>query len=153
MYKEDIALKLKPLLSSHLEKSGYVLEDLRFYRARGELIFEILVDRVEGGISLDECGRFNRELRDMIEQSGILLEPYMLDVSSPGLDRPLVTAHDFKRAMGREVRIFLREAVEDKIEYMGHIESVSENKIVIKTKEKTVEIPLDKVNKAKQVIL
>ena len=152
MYKEETLLQLKPILAAHLEKGGYELVDLRFYRTRGELVFEILIDRAEGGIRLDECARFNRECGDLIDQSGLLSEAYALEVSSPGLDRPLVTRQDFRRAQNTEVRIFLREAVEGRIEYLGFIEHVQGNIIGIKTKDKTIEIPLDKVNKAKRVI-
>lgn len=152
MNKEEALLQLKPLIALHLEKSGYVLVDMRLYRRQGELVFEILADRAEGGINLDECARLNRELGDVIEQSGAVLEAYTLDVSSPGLDRPLVTSQDFKRALRSDVRIFLREAVEGRIEYTGTIEFVKENNIGLKIKEKTIGIPLDKVNKAKRVI-
>ena len=152
MYREEIVLKIKPLFSDYLEKGGFVLVDLRFFKARGELIFEVLIDRSEGGITLDECTRLNRELGNVLDASGYIQESYALDVSSPGLDRPLVTLSDFRRVLGKEVRIFLKEPVEEKIEYQGIIESVGEDKMAVKTETKTIEIPCEKVNRAKQVI-
>lgn len=153
IYREEVLLQLKPLLIAYLEKGGYELVDLRFYRRQNELTFELLVDRAEGGINLDEVGRINRESGEIIEQSGLILEAYTLDVSSPGLDRPLATRRDFRRAQNSEVRIFLREAVEGKIEYIGVVEFVKDDCIGLNIKEKTIEIPLDKVNKAKRVII
>ena len=127
--------------------------DIRFYKAQGELMLEVLADRDEGGITLDECARLNRELGDVLEGAGYIQESYTLDVSSPGLDRPLATMSDFKRVLGKKVRVFLKEPVEEEIERVGSIESAAEDKIVINTGAKTVEIPYEKINKAKQVII
>jgi ribosome maturation factor RimP len=64
-----------------------------------------------------------------------------------------VTAADFRRVLQKKIRIFLKEMVEGKVEYMGILESVSDDKIWVKLATITIEIPLNKVNKAKQVIL
>ncbi len=151
---QDILLKIKPLAEKELDRSGYCLVDMRFYKdSLYRLVLEVLADRKVGGITLDECARLNKELGAILEQSAIISMPFVLDVSSPGLDRPLVTVNDFLRAKGKEIRIFLRADVEGRIEYLGTIESVQDDKVVIKTTTKTIEIPFDKVNKAKRVIL
>ena len=151
--REDILLKMRPMLESHLERGGYVLVDTRFYKNQlGALILEVLADRAEGGITLDECTALNRQISDILETSGLLDFRYTLDVSSPGLDRPLMVAADFRRALGCEIRIFLREALEGRIEYCGILESVADEGIYVKTNQKSVMIPIEKVNKAKRVI-
>ncbi len=154
MYKQESLLKIKPVLEEYLQKGGYVLVDARFFKdSQHQLVLEILADREEGGITLDECVRLNRELGDCIEQSGEIFERYILDISSPGLDRPLVTSSDFRRYIGRQIRVFLREPVEGKIEYCGDIVSATETAVQLKTGKKIIQVPLDKINKAKQVIL
>jgi ribosome maturation factor RimP len=152
--REDILLKIKPKLEACLERGGYVLVDLRFYKNQiGALILEVLADRAQGGITLDECAALNRELSAFLEQDSAPLDfRYTMDVSSPGLDRPLRTAADFRRAVGRELRIFFEVALEGKSEMEGILESVADQEIRIKTSQKSIEIPLDKVNRAKQVI-
>ncbi|MFH0877130.1 MAG: hypothetical protein V1863_02770 [Candidatus Omnitrophota bacterium] len=152
MSKEDILLKFKPEFEEHLSRQGFVLVDLRLARAGGKLVLEILADRQEGGITLDECSRLNRELGDLVDRLGLLFEAYSLEVSSPGLDRPLVCAGDFKRVLGRDLRIFLKEPVGDRIEYLGHLVSIDADHIEINTQQKTIKIPLGTINKAKQVI-
>jgi len=150
----DVVLKIRPLVCAYLEKGGYCLVDLRFYKSQNrEFICEVLADRQEGGITLDECADLNRALGEMLEASGDIQESYIMDVSSPGLDRPLVIASDFKRKLGCDIRIFLKEACEGKIEYRGIVERVSDEGIILKTDIKTIVIPFNKVNKAKQVIL
>jgi len=154
MFQQEILLKIKPLLTPPLEKEGFVLVDLRFYKRQGgESVLEILADRAEGGITLDECSRLNKELGTLLDFSGLLADPYTLEVSSPGLDRPLFTRADFKRSLGREIRLFLKEVVAEKIEHQGILENAGENSIFLKTIDKTIEIPFEKVNKAKRVIL
>lgn len=153
MARQNILLEIGPLLEGHLEKSGYVLVDMRLFRdSQHQWVLEVLADRAEGGITLDECVRLNRELGDVVEASGLLQHSFVLDISSPGMDRPLVTKADFKRNIGRAVRVFLREPVEEKIEYCGEIEAVKDEGIILNTGKKTVQVPLDKINKAKQVI-
>lgn len=154
MVREDVLLKVRPVLEAQMEKGGFVLVDLRFYKDReNQLVLEILADRADGGITMDECARLNREVGGVLEQSGFFQERYVLDISSPGVDRPLVTKADFKRNIGCEARVFLKEAWEDKMEHCGEIVAVGEADIVVNTGKKTIHIPLDKINKAKQVIL
>ncbi len=154
----EVALKLKHLFFSYLDPKGFVLVDLRFFRGHhGESVLEVLVDRLEGGITMSECADIHRNFREVVERSGCLADEYALSVSSPGLDRPLVGYSDFLRMRGREVNVFLKEALDGRTEYRGVIESVEQDKIVIRAQDKkeikTIEIPLNKVNKAKQVIL
>ncbi len=154
MYREDTISILKPLMASCLEKGGFVLVDLRLYKdSQRRLILEVLADRTEGGITLDECATLNREMGEIIDKTASLPEDYTLEVSSPGLDRPLVTTGDFRRAIGRDIRVFLKEPLQGRLEHRGVVESVQETDIVIKTETTSVHIPLDKLNKAKQVIL
>lgn len=159
MNRTETALKLKPFFSSFLVSKGFVLVDLRFFRDHhGESVLEVLVDRAEGGITMNECAEINRELYHVAETSGYLKDgDYALSVCSPGLDRPLTGYADFSRVKGREVNVFLKEAHDGRMEYRGIVVSADQDKIVVKTvnkKEiKTIEIPLNKVHKAKQVIL
>ncbi|HAJ56705.1 MAG TPA: hypothetical protein DCL35_02920 [Candidatus Omnitrophica bacterium] len=154
MYRQEALLKIKPLLEKHLEMGGFVLVDLRFYKDKqNQIVLEVLVDRAEGGITLDECIRINRELGVMIELSGLAGQNYVFDVSSPGLDRPLSTEADFRRNIGHKVRVFLKEALEGSIEYCGDIAGVQEAGVMLNIGKKTVLVPLGLINKAKQVII
>jgi ribosome maturation factor RimP len=153
----EMLLETKPFLEDYLVRGGYVLVDVRFIRRPGcETTLEILVDRPEGGISLDECGRLNRELRDILEKKDVVWQGMALDISSPGLDRPLATAGDFKRAWRRQVRFFLKGPVEGKLEYCGTVDDISDDIVTIrvtdKSGERAIAISLGNINKAKQEI-
>jgi ribosome maturation factor RimP len=152
-----ILLRIKPRFEEQLKGGGYVLVDMRFYRRQGgEVVLEVLVDRAEGGISLAECGILNRELGDILEKESVFAQPYVLEVASPGLDRPLATAGDFRRARGRQVRFFLKDLVEGKLEYCGTVEDISDDTVTIRVTDKqgdrAVAISLANINKAKQAV-
>jgi ribosome maturation factor RimP len=150
----DLFESVKPAIEEHLEHAGYVLVAARSYRAEGgRLTLELLVDRAEGGISLDEVTTLSREIAGLLDAPGVLESTYVLDVSSPGLDRPLTTPRDFKRVIGRTLRVFLKEPVAGKIEHMGLLADVAEAGVILSTKDTTIDIPFTHVNKAKQVIL
>ncbi|MFB3919198.1 ribosome maturation factor RimP [Candidatus Velamenicoccus archaeovorus] len=153
----EILLRIKPVFEEHLEGAGYVLVDMRFYRRQGgQAVLEVLVDRDEGGISLDECSTLNRELGDILEREGFLSQAYVLDISSPGLDRPLATAGDFRRAMGRQVRFFLKDFVEGKLEHCGTVENISDGTVTIRVTDKNgdrvIQVSLANINKARQAV-
>jgi len=199
----DILLKVKAAIAPYLERAGYVFVDLRLYRDQaGRQVLEVLADRPDGGITLDECGVLSREINEFLEGEGVLPGRALLDVSSPGIDRPLVLAADFRRAKGRRIRVFLSAPVAERIEHCGILEEVGEVFIRLTLSDpsaqapgkagsfrsgcrrkggkkgpadsfnrlrmvrrngelvepmpaglhKTIEIPYDKINKAKQVI-
>jgi ribosome maturation factor RimP len=153
----EMLLRIKPVVEEHLGRAGYVLVDMRFYRRQGgEAVLEVLADRDEGGISLDECAGLNRELGDILEKESVFAQPYVLEVSSPGLDRPLATRGDFYRVRGRQVRFFLKDLVEGKLEHCGTVEDISDDIVTIrvtdKKGERMVAISLANINKAKQAV-
>lgn len=155
---DERIFQMRPKFIEHLDHGGYVLVDLRVRRdPLGRQVLEVLADRSQGGITLDECARLSRELSGLIEAADIFESRFILDVSSPGLDRPLSTPGDFSRAKGRTVRVHLNVPVEGKLEHVGVIEEVTEQEVVVgvKTKKenKKIRIYLDQINKAKQVIL
>jgi ribosome maturation factor RimP len=83
------------------------LVELDLVRASGQIIVRLLVDK-PGRINLDECALINRRLGDIIEEQNIISDRYVLEVSSPGIDRPLKAKSDFARNSGKPVKLFLR---------------------------------------------
>jgi ribosome maturation factor RimP len=123
------------------------------YRYEGRnLILRILADKPQGGITLDECAHLNNEISAILDEKNILQERYILEVSSPGMDRPLKTKSDFLRCIDRRVRFFFKEPIDGRIELEGLIMEVREDSVYADTGEKRVEVPLSKVAKAKQVL-
>jgi ribosome maturation factor RimP len=101
---------------------------------------------------MDECARLNREIGSLLDEKEIIQSRYVLEVSSPGLDRPLKTKEDFTRFINREVRFFLNDYINQKLEWDGLIDRVGQESLFIKVKSDIIEIPFLKINKAKLII-
>ena len=116
-------------------------------------MLKLLVHRRDGGISLGDCASLNQRLGDLLDTHNIIQGSYVLEVSSPGLDRPLKTKNDFLRCLDKEVKLFLNEAINGKIEIDGVIYKVKDELVIIDTRDGTLQIPLSKIVKAKQIII
>jgi ribosome maturation factor RimP len=152
MDRYEITEELSKVIAEYLAGRGLELIELICRRQGRDQVLKVLADRPEGGISLGECAQLNRELGAMLNELGILQEGYILEVSSPGLDRPLHSRSDFLRCKNKKVKFFLKELVEGKIEWDGLITEVDEDNVYINTVVKPLIIPLVKINKAKQLI-
>lgn len=114
-------------------------------------VLEVLVDKETGGITLDECSEVNRKLSETLDEHDPFEKSYKLDVSSPGLDYPLKTMKDFKRNVGRKIRIVLFEEIKGKKSFSGEIEQAKEGSVVLKQEgDKKLELPLENIKNAKQ---
>lgn len=131
---------------------GFVLVDIISRQDGSGLSFSLLADRPQGGISLEECSLLNRLLRQEMDAKNILNGQYNLEVSSPGLDRPLKTKEDFMRCMNKETVFFLNDLINGKCQWQGVINNVNETSVFIIQEGEVLEIPLIKINKAKLVI-
>ncbi len=152
MDKLEIADELKNIIEDYLKNQNLDLVDL-IYRYEGrDLVLRILVDYPCGGISLGECAHLNSEIGRILDEKDILQQNYMLEVSSPGLDRPLKTKNDFIHCLNKEVRVFLKEPINNKFELEGIINKVKDDLVYIDIKERIVEIPILKINWAKQKV-
>ena len=101
--------ELRAVIADYLRTENIVLVDLMFRPQGRKFILRILVDQPGGGISLDRCAYLNNAIGQLLEQDDLIPDSYLLEVSSPGLDRPLLNSEDFARCINRKVRIFLNE--------------------------------------------
>ena len=85
----------------------------------------------EGGISLEACRRLSLEIGQVLDAENLIVASYVLEVSSPGLDRPLRTARDFQRQRQRMVTVFLHSPLMGKITYTGRVAAVTEVDLVL----------------------
>lgn len=152
MDREGLVKELRIVLDDFLKVRGLDLVDL-IHRYEGrDLILRVLVDRPKGGISLGDCAGLNRDLSALLDEKSILQDGYTLEVSSPGLDRPLETENDFSRCLNKRVRFFLNEFIDGKLEWDGIINNVGGKIVYIDVDKGIIQVPLDKINKAKQII-
>jgi ribosome maturation factor RimP len=145
MYKQNpILVKLvEPVISA----MGYEMWGIEYFaRGHGSLV-RVFIDS-ESGITLDDCERVSRQVTGMLDVHDPIAGSYRLEISSPGLDRPLFTLEQFKRFQGHKVQIRLRSKVADRRNFSGEIGAVEAGSIVLHDRDEIVTIPADMIEKA-----
>ena len=150
MIAPDLAHKIEERLQSILDDVAVELVELNLKRRGRTIVVEILADRAKGGITVEECTYVNRNIAREIEEQKLIEDDYVVEVSSPGLDRPLKTIKDFSRVLGRRVRFLLKEPLEKKWEYSGIVEDANDSSVAVRLASANIAIPYDKINKAVQ---
>ncbi|WP_147402016.1 ribosome maturation factor RimP [Brockia lithotrophica] len=145
---EERERELEHLVESIVGDMGYVLVDVAEVRERANLVVRVAVDRPEGGITLGEIERISLALGDALDVASLYDHPYLLDVTSPGLDRELRTDREFRWAEGKPIRLITREPLEGANVWEG-ILRVGADPLVVEVEGRQVEIPRRLVKRAR----
>ena len=116
-----------------------------------QLLVRLLVDKV-GGITIQQCAKLNQRISEALETANLIEESYTVEVSSPGLDRPLATKRDFERAVGEEVWLDVRIADGRFGETRGMLLAIQPEAIVLNTTSGNVTVPLADIRMAKKTL-
>ena len=114
---------------------------------RERLLIRITIDR-EGGVGVEDCARASELLDKIYEKDGLMRGSYTLEVMSPGVDRPLKDARDFKRFEGKEIRVQLKEPLEGSNRLEGKIVSAEEEGFVLDCEGERVKLGYGVLSKA-----
>lgn len=145
----DITDTIKELALPLAEENDLFLVDVELKTGGGTEVW-VYLDGEERGVNLDECADISRELGFLIDAHEILGDKYRLNVSSPGLSRPLTDLRQFKKNKERTVKVRFRKENEEVGKLVGIINSVSDTGVLITENEKSeIEIPFDSIIEAK----
>ena len=147
--QEDIAFdRIKDLVSEILRDNKIELVDITYKREGSSKVLRVLADK-ESGITVEECARMNTVISEALDKDNIIDEKYLLEVSSPGLDRHLKTINDFLRIKGKKIRAHTYEPIDGKKEFLGVLETAEDDSISMRDENaKLIKIPLNKISKA-----
>lgn len=148
MKQSDKIEEIKNLIHPLLNSQKIDLVDIELKGKSRTQILRIFID-INGGIFLDQCESLSREISDLLDTKDLISGSYRLEVSSPGLDRPLKTERDFQRNIGRKVKINHLTDGEEIKTTTGTIDQVDENMIVIEQNNHRFEIDISKILMAK----
>lgn len=148
----DLVQETSRLATKVAESIGVELVDVEIFRAGKRRVLRIYIGHRDG-VTVDQCAKVSRELGTLLDADNVMQdENYILEVSSPGLDRPFKTLKDYRRNVGRFVRATLREPLEglgNKRMVVGKLEDVGETSITVDADGTTRSIPLDLILQAK----
>ncbi len=115
MNSEEILERVERAVQPILETNHVELIELKFRYESKQMVLQFLVDHPKGGITLQECACLNEQMGSLLDTINVIEGVYVLEVSSPGLDRPLKTQRDFERVKGQLIRVIARLPLETKM--------------------------------------
>ena len=131
MDRSAVTQRIWELAEPVMLATGLELVDVQYRAESGRMILRLLIDRPEGGVTLDEITRAARELGDVLDAHDPIPGHYQLECSSPGLNRPLVREAHFARAVGKQVRVRTREPLNGRRQYRGRLDAVTAEGVTV----------------------
>ncbi len=137
------------LIAPLMAQENLELVDLTYQKGPGGWTVALYIDK-PGGVTLDDCALWNNKVGEILDQTDLIPHTYSLEVSSPGIDRPLKKLADYQRFLGERVNVKLYSALNGQKNFHGNLKEATEESIVLVTDEKKeVVLPLQQVAKSK----
>jgi len=141
---QDLTALFEPVV----ESMGYELVGVEFHGSEHHGVLRLFIDK-EGGITVDDCAAVSRQVSAVLDVEDPIKQAYDLEVSSPGLNRPLFKGNDFQRFAGRKAKIKLAVALNGRKNFSGVLKGIDDNEqVLIDVDNETFELPLHDIAKA-----
>lgn len=151
MGKNSIVQAVTELVEPVVREEDLDLVDIEYKKEGQGWYLRIYIDK-KGGVTVDDCQKVSRRIEDMIEIDEIVNSAYMLEVSSPGLDRPLKKEKDFLRSLGKKVRVTTYSPINNQRNFVGTIKDFSNETLYLEINEAPMAIPFTAIANAKYVL-
>ena len=135
--KEVYEQKTEEILLPIVEEYGFELVDVEYVKEGGTWYLRTYIDK-EGGISIDDCEKVSRRLSDILDEKDYIDDTYIMEVSSPGLGRPLKKEKDFKRSLCKEVDIRTYRMIDKQKEFTGILKDYDKDTVTIELENETL---------------
>ncbi len=145
---ETVVEAITSLVMPVLQEKDLVLVDVLYRRESSGWVLRLFIDK-EDGVTLDDCTAVSREVSHLLDIEDIIEQAFNLEVSSPGLDRPLKSVGDFQRFAGRKAKVTTKEPIEGNQVFMGRINKVEDELITMEVGQQVLCIPFSEVAKAR----
>ena len=134
--REIYEQKTEEILQPLMEANGFELVDVEYVKEGGTWYLRAYIDK-PGGIAIDDCELISRALSDELDAQDFIEDSYILEVSSPGLGRPLKKDRDFERSIGQEVEVRTFRAIDGQKEFTGILKNYDKDSVSIALDEET----------------
>jgi len=144
---DELLKKVRQVAEPILQSQGLELVDLEYQREAQGWVLRFYIDR-EGGVTVGDCAEVSGELGAVLEVRDLMANPYVLEVSSPGLTRPLKKPEDFNKYRHRLVRVKTFEPIEGRRNFKGVLLGLEHDKVRLEMEGQSYEIPFQGIAKA-----
>ena len=128
--KENYEQKAEAMLEPIVSEKGFEQVDVEYVKEGGTWYLRAYIDK-EGGITIDDCETVSRAFSERLDQEDYIEDAYIMEVSSPGLGRPLKKEKDYARSMGKELEIRTYRAIDKQKEFYGILTAYDNNSVTI----------------------
>jgi ribosome maturation factor RimP len=147
MVPKEIVERVRAIADPLLMNEGMELVEVDYRREARGWVLRLTIDK-EGGVTLDDCSRVSQTVGRELDVEDFMSAPYVLEVSSPGLTRPLRSEKDFMKHRNRLIKLRTVDPINRRQQFKGKLLGVSNNQIELEMEEGIVQIPLAKIAKA-----
>ena len=145
---ETVIGAITSLVMPVLQEMDLELVDVLYRRESSGWVLRLVIDKEEG-VTLENCTAVSREVSHLLDIEDIIEQAYSLEVSSPGLDRPLKSIGDFQRFTGRKAKVTTKELIEGNQVFIGRINKVEDELIIMEVGQQELRIPFSEIAKAR----
>lgn len=132
-YEERAEKLIQPIVDEH----SFELVDVEFVKEGNDYYLRAYIDK-EGGINIDDCELVSKAFEEKLDKEDFIKEPYILEVSSPGLTRPLKKDKDFQRSIGKDIEVKTFKPIEKRKDFEGELISFDNDTVTIKEDNKEI---------------
>lgn len=147
---QSTVARLRALLEPTVEGLGYELVDAEYSGSGRRALLRIYIDR-PGGVGLDDCATVSHQVSALLDVEDPIPGQYTLEVSSPGLDRPLIRAQDYERFAGETVKLKLHTAHAGRKKFTGRLLGLYEGKVRLEVDGEQIDLPFEGIERARLV--
>ncbi|MGE3508993.1 MAG: ribosome maturation factor RimP [Vicinamibacterales bacterium] len=151
----DVVAQVRSIASRVAATLGLDIFDVQFRREASGMVLRVQVDRpgpaatADESVSVEDCAAVSRDLSAVLDVEDVVPTAYTLEVSSPGLDRPLRHADDYRRFAGRRAKVVVRQPVDGQTFFKGRLDGVDESEVLIVTDDQRQHrVPLSTITRA-----
>lgn len=142
-----VSEKVRQIVEPIIQSEGMELVDLEYRREQRGRVLRLFIDR-KGGVTVNDCASISQEVDKNLDVEGIPPGPYTLEVSSPGLNRPLKREADFHRFTDRLIKLRTAVAIEKRKTFRGRLLACHDGMVEVEDNSRVIQIPLDQIVKA-----
>lgn len=143
---EKTLLEIEKVVVPAVEKRGLELVDLEYVQEGGYLYVRVFVEKNEGDISLEDCGNLSYDIDERVD--ALIPHKFFLEVSSPGVERPLKKQKDFIRFKGEKIKVSLKHKLNDCKNFEGLLSKFENDTLFLEVSGGIIEIPFKEIRKA-----
>lgn len=144
------------LITPILEEENLNLVDVEYVKEGSDWFLRVYIDK-DDGVTIEECGLISGQLSEKLDEFNLIEENYFLEVSSPGVERPLKTKDDFIKNINKNIYVTTYQKIDGEKEFLGVLKNFTDDTATIeykvKTRTKLVEVPYDKIALARLAVI